>query len=79
MLQGESDIKAGLTKFSLRVREATDALQTQLLAALRGEPGGAEEETPLAADLEQRDRVYTVSVCVLTVVSSQSRGYCSLA
>lgn len=69
MLQGESDIKAGLTKFSLRVREATDALQTQLLAALRDEPGGAEEETPLAADLEQRDRVCTVV---------RLRTYCSL-
>ncbi|CBJ27972.1 hypothetical protein Esi_0088_0064 [Ectocarpus siliculosus] len=59
MLKGENEIKEGLTKFSLRVRKATDALQTQLLAALRGEPSGAEEETPLTAELEQRDRVCT--------------------
>ncbi|CAM9164732.1 unnamed protein product [Ectocarpus sp. 12 AP-2014] len=59
ILKGENEIKQGLTKFSLRVRKATDALQTQLLAALRGEPSGAEEETPLTAELEQRDRVCT--------------------
>ncbi|CAM9295085.1 unnamed protein product [Ectocarpus sp. 6 AP-2014] len=59
MLKGENKIKEGLTKFSLRVRKATDALQMQLLAALRGEPSGAEEETPLTAELEQRDRVCT--------------------
>lgn len=60
MLKGENEIKEGLTKFSLRVRKATDALQAQLLAALRGEPSGAEEEIPLTAELEQRDRVCTV-------------------
>ncbi|CAM9557295.1 unnamed protein product [Ectocarpus sp. 12 AP-2014] len=59
ILKGENEIKEGLIKFSLRVRKATDALQTQLLAALRGEPSGAEEETPLTAELEQRDRVCT--------------------
>ncbi|CAM9258196.1 unnamed protein product [Ectocarpus sp. 4 AP-2014] len=59
MLKGENEIKEGLTKFSLRVRKATHALQTQLLAALRGEPSGAEEETPLTAELGQRDRVCT--------------------
>ncbi|CAM9502811.1 unnamed protein product, partial [Ectocarpus sp. 8 AP-2014] len=59
MIKGENEIKEGLTKFSLRVRKATDALQTQLLAALRGEPIGAEEETPLTAELAQRDRVCT--------------------
>ncbi|CAM9387029.1 unnamed protein product, partial [Ectocarpus sp. 13 AM-2016] len=59
ILKGENEIKEGLTKFSLRVRKATDALQTQLMAALRGEPSGAEEETPLTAEVEQRDRVCT--------------------
>lgn len=77
MLKGESDIKAGLKAFSLRVRKATDALQTELLAALRGESGSAEEETPLTAELEQRDRVCTVSLP--TSSRQRSRGSCLFA